>query len=899
MAINLSDELHAATTKGKLAAAKEIYLEGDSKNLQQSNDEQDSHLSQHDSEISEAKSRLDNHDTFNQNQTQKNTELDANMKKLNDRDDQITELVKGVTATGGASVATAVSYDNSASKLTAATVQNAVDEIQSKKFDKANVLQSTGQETAKVVSQKVVTDELSKKFDKANVVDELGKSEAQVVSQKVVFDNCTIPTMRFLGGMMEIDTERDEEGNRIYSETIIIRVLKEITFTIDSSRFLFSLNSSLYKIPKGSYSVTLKGNQCVLYWNISTSNFVGYTLSTVVPPGAVRISTMFLQSNLYTYFPIDLTNQKIGIRMFAGKSNWQQFILTGIDSIHIRDIMPDDYENEDLNFYFIICRNIKRIYLDDGEYKSSNGVNINNYVDGQPKELIGGIRDKTIIHYWDFSTNSEKFSSWHYSTRDLLIKNITLYNCTCGHISELETAHYNINIENCVFNITINTPSGYLIYLGNKYIKLNIKDCIFNVAENCNIFSTIFIQKAASLCIEHCTFNGLSETDRSKQKITLPINVEGVKHAIIRHNTVYGGTEGILTRVSKETSLEGFVVENNIVEGTKEESISFDCFGNNVTLNPMICELSIDSAEDIEYSLQGSTNKSLKLYCTARNLKGSHPNETWQEYSLIDNREYVKDFYIFFSSYAGNVFGGTICKCLDVGQDDKGVYVIADIYLDPTKLELSEDKDPKIGTNDSKRTSNFKRASILSGMFAMSVRNNIVRNSKGTGIALFCGIHNSTIDGNLTENCAGGSYLFSSIMLAVGAFNPCCNNKIVNNTFIGGGTSGGETGWGFSFYGYHEKTDMLCYNNIFANNYLNTKELYINHVYNLVLNGNVLDGDTKLRLKDTIVTNVFGTKLPVSPIPGQHFFNMTTKKEMLYDGEKWVETQIASISESE
>ena len=129
MAINLSDGLHAATTKGKLADAKEIYLEGDTKNLQQSNDEQDSHLSQHDSEISEAKSRLDGHDTFNQNQTQKNTELDANMKKLNERDDQITELIKGVTTTGGASVATAVSYDNTASKLTAATAQGAIDEI--------------------------------------------------------------------------------------------------------------------------------------------------------------------------------------------------------------------------------------------------------------------------------------------------------------------------------------------------------------------------------------------------------------------------------------------------------------------------------------------------------------------------------------------------------------------------------------------------------------------------------------------------------------------------------------------------------------------------------------------------------------------------------------------------
>lgn len=39
---------------------------------------------------------------------EKNASLDSNMAKLNTRDDQITELVRGVTATGGASVATAV-----------------------------------------------------------------------------------------------------------------------------------------------------------------------------------------------------------------------------------------------------------------------------------------------------------------------------------------------------------------------------------------------------------------------------------------------------------------------------------------------------------------------------------------------------------------------------------------------------------------------------------------------------------------------------------------------------------------------------------------------------------------------------------------------------------------------
>jgi len=171
----------------------------------------------------------------------------------------------------------------------------------------------------------------------------------------------------------------------------------------------------------------------------------------------------------------------------------------------------------------------------------------------------------------------------------------------------------------------------------------------------------------------------------------------------------------------------------------------------------------------------------------------------------------------------------------------------------------------------------------------MSIKNNIIRNTKGAGLALFCAVYNSVIDGNTFENCANGSYMFSGIMLSVAAFTPCCNNKIINNSIIGGGTSSGEINRGFTFYGYAEYEDMLCYNNVFANNYLNTNQLYIDNVRNLILTGNILDGNTILTLKNTVETNVFGTKLPVTPLPGQHFFNTTTKKEMMYNGTEWIE----------
>lgn len=93
-------------------------------------------------------------------QDTKNASLDENMKKLNTRDDQITETLKKISATGGASVASAVTYDNTTSQLTSANIQGAVDELQGAKIGKSSILQESGEAEDKVMSQKVVTDNL-------------------------------------------------------------------------------------------------------------------------------------------------------------------------------------------------------------------------------------------------------------------------------------------------------------------------------------------------------------------------------------------------------------------------------------------------------------------------------------------------------------------------------------------------------------------------------------------------------------------------------------------------------------------------------------------------------------------------------------------------------------------
>lgn len=91
------------------------------------------------------------------------SDLDKSVTKLNTRTDQITETLKNIAATGGASVASAVTYNNATSNLVSVNVQGAIDELQGTKIDKTSILQESGTAEDKVMSQKAVSAELAKK----------------------------------------------------------------------------------------------------------------------------------------------------------------------------------------------------------------------------------------------------------------------------------------------------------------------------------------------------------------------------------------------------------------------------------------------------------------------------------------------------------------------------------------------------------------------------------------------------------------------------------------------------------------------------------------------------------------------------------------------------------------
>ena len=130
MSINLTDELLAKTKKGKIASAKQVFLEGDQENLQQ----------------------------------------------IGEKTHQLEDAIKDITVSGGASTATAVSYNNETSGMTAVTAQGAIDELATKNKAQDAIIENKAEKSE-------VDTELDKKFDKENIAQEFGDSKDKVVSQ--------------------------------------------------------------------------------------------------------------------------------------------------------------------------------------------------------------------------------------------------------------------------------------------------------------------------------------------------------------------------------------------------------------------------------------------------------------------------------------------------------------------------------------------------------------------------------------------------------------------------------------------------------------------------------------------------------------------------------------------
>lgn len=114
----------------------------------------DDTLKDHQSQLDDKQSQIDD-------KQQQITANDEDISLLQTRSTQMEETIKGIAATGGASQATAVTYNNANSQLTATNIQSAVDELQGSKIDKSSIVQEAGDAENKVMSQKAVSTKLS------------------------------------------------------------------------------------------------------------------------------------------------------------------------------------------------------------------------------------------------------------------------------------------------------------------------------------------------------------------------------------------------------------------------------------------------------------------------------------------------------------------------------------------------------------------------------------------------------------------------------------------------------------------------------------------------------------------------------------------------------------------
>ena len=126
MSINLTDEIEVKTKKGKLGAAKQIFLEGDIQTVE--------------NEIQDINSRHS---------------------ALNTKHESLSKIVQDIAVTGGASTANNITYNNSSSGLNAENVQDAIDELQSSKISKTSISQESGDSEELVMSQKAVSNKLN------------------------------------------------------------------------------------------------------------------------------------------------------------------------------------------------------------------------------------------------------------------------------------------------------------------------------------------------------------------------------------------------------------------------------------------------------------------------------------------------------------------------------------------------------------------------------------------------------------------------------------------------------------------------------------------------------------------------------------------------------------------
>ena len=760
--------------------------------------------------------------------------------------------------------------------------------------------------------KKRVDGELDKKFAKENVVNSVlltkEKDNSKVPSLKSVcdeLDSITKPIHQLIlhGGVIEIFPIEKEENGTAFKKNgkWKVRITKDVKFSYGnrykkvntySNNNIQGVISIIRKIPKGEYEFTIdltsienKDNQNLgLYYNIKTNT--------------IRFGSYTGGNDFFFIGSSDIYNlQLIGFDYYAGWACTRSIMSYNckpeqtepvlfcnpirkglLERIDVTEILPDDYSDIDISTWIMrCCSNIPYWYFPKGEYKIKEGlVPVGNTPKNGEYIIEGDGQGKTIFRCWDFDNKTDIAVTYGNFFCGCTYKKCTILNAGFGQYGGTKiTDPYSWTMEDVDIHFTLPLKGGYIIYVTAANFTLNLNRVNIKADSYNNsygVFAGIWVGSKSKVNINDCSVIGCNK----------PIVMEGTDTSHITNTLVKYGITGIFFGASKQIPLENCVVENCTVEGVDEESISFDTYGNNVAKNTNIAELSISSANIVSLPTYAK-NKVLKLYCTARHLTGAHPNEQYEKYpyKFVEQKDYLENMYVYFTEYAGETFNNCIAKILEVGEDNGGEYVIINTTLDPTKLELK----PNMDIDNTTSNSNYKVCGIIAGFHNCVIRNCTIRNAKNTPIALYCSSFNCLVDNCKMQNCGSDMYVFAAYMLSKPTYNGSVNNKIVNCTFENVGTEKNHIGLSVSENYALAPSNTLISNNIFINcgfkSYNCKDTMFANNMF-VGDNANVI-------INNKTSTSSIGYIYPSKAIPGQHFFDLNTNKDMIFNGSNWTE----------
>ena len=299
--INITAPLHAATVKGKLGNANEVFLEGDTQNIE--------------NEIKEINSR--------------HKELNEKHDNLSSKHESLSKTVQNIAATGGASTANNVTYNNDSSRLNAENAQDAIDELENKKFDKESILQESGDAEDKVMSQKATTTAIEAAASKNEEQDQkLSELDIKVNGGEtviVVDKSSQIDKYAMLVTTLEQTTD-----NNTSTQVFPIEVGKMYKVNVPQS-----LNSNFYTIAFSDREVTTAGWSSAWLKKVPNSAGNSQPLNIDVV-GEDGYPYMLISYNPIAGEPIVKTTKEIS-SIFATKEEFNNKIESVINDISTID----------------------------------------------------------------------------------------------------------------------------------------------------------------------------------------------------------------------------------------------------------------------------------------------------------------------------------------------------------------------------------------------------------------------------------------------------------------------------------------------------------------------------------------------------------------------------------